>query len=171
MHLKEINPQAAAQLVASGAVLIDVRDGDEYAREHIGGARHQPLSSIGPIESSGPRIFHCRSGARTASNAARLAATVDGECYALKGGIEAWKAAGLDVVADRRQPIEIMRQVQIIAGLLIILAVAAGWLVSPAFLVLAGMVGAGMLHAGVTGSCAMAKLLEPLPWNLRAAVS
>lgn len=168
MHLKEIDPVAAQRLLAAGAVLIDIREGDDHARERIGGARHQPLSSTGPIKAGGPVIFHCRSGTRTAINAERLAATFDGETYALKGGIEAWKAAGFDVIADRRQPIDIMRQVQIIAGSLIIIAVAAGWLLNPAFLALAGLVGAGMLHAGVTGSCAMAKLLEPLPWNRRA---
>lgn len=166
--MKEIDAAAAAQLVAAGAVLIDIRDSNEHAREHINGARHQPLSTIGPIEADGPLIFHCRSGTRTAINAGRLAATVDRQSFALKGGIEAWKAAGLDVVVNRRQPIEIMRQVQIIAGSLIILAVAAGWLIGPAFLALAVLVGVGMLHAGVTGSCAMAKLLEPLPWNRSA---
>ena len=169
MQLTEIEPRDAAQLVAAGAVLVDIRERDEHAREHISGARHEPLSANGPIEANGPLIFHCRSGMRTASNVARLAATANGECYALKGGIEAWKAAGLATVADRGQPIEIMRQVQIIGGSLIILAVAAGWLLNPAFLILAALVGGGMLHAGVTGSCAMTKLLEPLPWNRRAA--
>ena len=96
MHLKEIEPRDAAQLVAAGAVLIDIRERDEHVREHIGGARHQPLSAIGPIEANGPLIFHCRSGMRTATNADRLAATANGECYSLKGGIEAWKAAGRD---------------------------------------------------------------------------
>lgn len=169
MHLKEIEPLDAARMVADGAVLVDIRERDEHAREHIGGARHEPVSAIGPIAADGPLIFHCRSGMRTAANAVQLAANADGDSYVLKGGIEAWKAAGLPTVADRGQPIEIMRQVQIIGGSLIILAVAAGWLLNPAFLILAALVGGGMLHAGVTGSCAMTKLLEPLPWNRRAA--
>ena len=66
---------------------------------------------------------------------------------------------------DRRQPLEIMRQVQIAGGAMILLSVSLALLVAPAWALLAGAVGAGMLHAGLTGSCAMTRLLEPMPWN------
>jgi hypothetical protein len=63
-------------------------------------------------------IFHCRSGARTRRNAAALGARVDESCEAfmLEGGLEGWRKAGLPTVVDRRQPIELQRQVQIGAG-------------------------------------------------------
>jgi hypothetical protein len=66
---------------------------------------------------------------------------------------------------DRRQPLEIMRQVQITAGLLVLTGVALGAIVSPTFYALAGLIGGGLTFSGVTGSCAMASILRRLPWN------
>ena len=40
-----ISPERAAELVRKGAVLIDIREADEHAREHIPGARHHALES------------------------------------------------------------------------------------------------------------------------------
>jgi rhodanese-related sulfurtransferase len=112
-------------------------------------------------------VFHCRSGARTSANAPRLAAAANCQAYILDGGIEAWKKAGLPVATDRSQPIEIMRQVQIAAGSLVLLGVVLGVWVAPAFLGLCAFVGAGLVFAGVSGWCGMAKLLGLMPWNRR----
>lgn len=172
-QLKTISPERAAELVRAGAVLVDVRDADEHARERIPGARHHALTSIdrdSPARSGDDvLIFHCRSGARTMGNAARLAAAAeDCEVYILDGGLEAWKKAGLPVALDRSQPIDIIRQVQIAAGSLVLLGVVFGALVTPAFYALSGFVGAGLLFAGVSGFCGMARLLGVMPWNKRA---
>jgi hypothetical protein len=78
--------------------------------------------------------------------------------------LQAWKAAGLPVEADRSAP-DIMRQVQTIAGGLILFGVLAGWLVSPWFYLINTAVGAGLLTAGLTGFCGMARLLAKMPWN------
>ena len=122
-----ISPERAAELIRSGATLIDIREADEHAREHIAGARHQPLSALSDRSPGGPGdrvlIFHCKSGARTLANAARLAGAANCEAYILEGGIEGWKKAGLPVALDRRQPIEVMRQVQIAAGSLVLLGI------------------------------------------------
>ena len=65
----------------------------------------------------GPIVFHCKSGMRTAANAAQLGAAAGSTpAYILGGGIDAWRQAGQPTVADRSQPLEIMRQVQITAG-------------------------------------------------------
>jgi rhodanese-related sulfurtransferase len=45
-NLKTISPERAAELVRSGAVLIDIREADEHARERIPGAHHHALSRI-----------------------------------------------------------------------------------------------------------------------------
>lgn len=58
-----------------------------------------------------------------------------------------------------------MRQVQIAAGLLILCGVVLGYSVSSGFFLLSGFVGAGLLFAGVTGFCGMARLLKVMPWN------
>lgn len=167
MSLATITPQKAKELIAEGAVLIDIRETDEHAREHIAGARLEPLSKLqGPLASGAEAvIFHCRSGSRTAANAPRLAAAAGCEAYLLEGGIEAWKKAGLPTAKDARQPIEMNRQVQIAAGSLVALGVALGALVHPGFYALSGFVGAGLVFAGVSGTCTMARLLKLAPWN------
>jgi len=172
--LQTISPQRAAELMRKGAVLVDIREADEHAREHIPGARHHALSRIDantPLRAGDDVvIFHCRSGARTRTNAPKLAAAAPAcETYVLEGGIDAWRKAGLPVTLDRKQPIEIMRQVQIAAGSLVLVGAALGYLVSPGFYALSAFVGAGLLFAGVSGFCGMAHLLALMPWNRRAA--
>jgi rhodanese-related sulfurtransferase len=99
--LKTISPQRAAELIRDGAVLVDVREADEHAREHVPGARHHALSKLDAQDPAQPGdeilIFHCRSGARTRMNAPKLAASARCEAYILEGGIDAWKKAGLPV--------------------------------------------------------------------------
>lgn len=168
--LKTISPEAAATLLREGATLVDVREPDEHARERIPGARNLPLSTLDEadlaVHGGKPVLFHCRSGARTQGNAQRLAAKAGlCEAYVVEGGLQAWKRAGLPVAEDRRQPLELMRQVQIAAGSMVVLGVLLGVLVAPAFLALAGFVGAGLVFAGVTGTCGLARVLRLMPWN------
>jgi rhodanese-related sulfurtransferase len=169
--LRTITPERAAELMRDGAVLVDVREADEYARERIPGARHHALSRIDAQNPARPGdellIFHCRSGARTQANADRLAAS-GCEAFILEGGLDAWKRAGLPTALDRRQPIELIRQVQIAAGSLVLAGVVLGYLVAPGFFLLSGLVGAGLALAGVTGFCGMARLLALMPWNRQA---
>jgi O-antigen/teichoic acid export membrane protein len=73
--------------------------------------------------------------------------------------------AGLPVRIDRSRPIEIQRQVQLAAGSLVLLGVVLGLTGHPAFYAVAGFVGAGLVFAGLTGWCGMAKLLGRMPWN------
>lgn len=164
-----ITPQEAQRRIAAGAILVDIRDPDEYARAHIPCARNLPLSRIGRIEGAPEVIFHCRSGMRTAANAETLAACTDAPVYLLEGGLDAWRQAGLDCAVDRRQPLELMRQVQIAAGVMILVGVVLGFALSPVWFGLAAFVGAGLTVAGTTGWCGMARLLAVMPWNRRAA--
>ena len=171
MSLQSINAQKAKELIKEGATLIDIREADEYAREHILGSKHHPLSQLShnPPKGSEVIIYHCRSGGRTKGNAPTLAAAATCEAYILEGGIEGWKQAGLPVKKDEKQPIEIMRQVQIAAGSLVVLGVILGAAMNPGFYALSGFVGAGLVFAGVTGTCGMAKILSFMPWNRRPA--
>jgi rhodanese-related sulfurtransferase len=170
MTLPTIKPADAKRLLAQGAILVDVREADERARERIPGARHLPVSKLDEadlaVHRGTPVIFHCRSGARTLGNAPRLADVAEGcEVYALEGGIDAWRKAGLPVAVDRSQPIEIQRQVQIGAGSIAFVGTLLGILVSPWFLAVPLFVGAGLTMAGITGFCGMALLLARAPWN------
>ena len=170
--LRTISPERAAELVRRGAVLIDIREADEHARERIPGARHHALSRMdaeSPARSGDEvLVFHCRSGARTRGHAARLsAAAATCEAYILDGGLNAWKKAGLPVALDRSQPIDIIRQVQIAAGSLVLIGILLGTFVAPGFYALSAFVGAGLMFAGISGFCGMAHLLALMPWNRR----
>lgn len=156
-------------MLDQGARLIDIRDADEHRRQAIPGAENVPLSALEPVYGHPAVIWHCRSGMRTAANAPQLAAMSGCPGYILEGGIDGWRAAGLPVRTDANAPLEIMRQVQIIAGLLILLGVVLSLTVAQGFVLLPGFVGAGLLMAGATGWCGMARLLALMPWNRRAA--
>ena len=169
-QLMTISPKDAAERIQRGAAhLIDIREPDEFARRRVKGALSRPLSTFEPSRlptfPTKETIFTCRSGMRTAANSERLSSAVTGNAYVLEGGLDAWTAAGLPVEEDRRAPLEIMRQVQITAGLLVLLGVALGFVAHPAFFGLAAFVGAGLAFAGITGFCGMANLLALMPWN------
>jgi rhodanese-related sulfurtransferase len=168
--LPSVEPATVQAWLQRGeAVLIDVREADEHARERIAGARLAPLSRFDPQAFSNERgkfaVFHCSSGNRTTQAAARLLGAGFADAYQLEGGIQGWKRAGLPVIADRRAPLPIMRQVQIVAGSLVLLGIVLALLVSPWFMALSAFVGAGLIVAGVTGFCGMANLLLHMPWK------
>ncbi|MGE3992816.1 rhodanese family protein [Pseudorhodoplanes sp.] len=171
MSLPTIKPSEARRLLDGGAVLIDIREADEHAREKIPGARHMALSSLDEMDVAvhhgKPVIFHCKSGVRTLANAPRLAGKLGPSCeaFVVEGGLDAWRKAGLPVVTDRRQPLELQRQVQIGAGSLALAGTLLGLLMSPWFFVVPAFVGAGLVTAGVTGFCGMAHVLMRAPWN------
>jgi len=168
--LTPLKPADVAQrLKAKSAVLIDIREQDEFAREHVAGAVHAPLSLFDQVPLKLPDgrdvVYTCRTGNRTGVNCDRLAARVPGEAFVLEGGLDGWKAQGLATEADKSRPIELMRQVQMTAGGLIVIGAALGVLVHPAFWGLSAFVGAGLFVAGATGFCGMARVLAVMPWN------
>jgi rhodanese-related sulfurtransferase len=173
--LHKLSPQQVRERLDAGrAVLVDIREADEFARSHIMGAQSQPLSTWEKahlsVDPDADVIFTCRSGMRTAGACDRLAARVRGEAFVLDGGLDAWAKAGLPVATNADAPMEIMRQVQIAAGSLVLIGVLLGFLVSPAWFGLAGFVGAGLTFAGVSGFCGMARVLMLAPWNRVKAI-
>jgi rhodanese-related sulfurtransferase len=98
--LAPVTPGEAKVLVEAGrAILIDIREPAEHAQERIAGARLVPLSQFAAAgtvtRAGGPMaIFHCQSGMRTTTHAARLAAACRGPACVLAGGLIAWKRAG-----------------------------------------------------------------------------
>lgn len=172
MSMQYISPQETASLLEQGALLVDIREADEYRREHIAAAHHQALSSLSaavlPLADGQAVIFHCKSGMRTQNAADQLAAAAGARpVFIMKNGIENWKKAGLPVVRDASQPLELMRQVQIAAGSLVLIGVILGHLVAPGFYWLSAFIGAGLLFAGISGFCGLARFLQLMPWNRR----
>ena len=89
--------------VPAEAVLLDVREPDEWQAGHIEGALHIPLGDlptrVGELPSDSEVIVVCRSGARSARAVAWL--TQNGySAVNLDGGMHAWAAAGREMVSD-----------------------------------------------------------------------
>jgi rhodanese-related sulfurtransferase len=164
----EIDASSLKAALDKGEVLlIDVREPAESARERIPGAVLMPLSSFDPAkipDAPGKHlVLLCASGIRSSQAAQRLLANGAAEVTHLKGGIGAWKQAGYPIATNADAPLPIMRQVQIVAGGLALAGVVLGFAAHPGFFVLSGIVGAGLMLAGVTGT--MANLLMKLPYN------
>lgn len=167
-----ISAEELKKLHENNNILIcDIRENDEFNREHILGAINTPLSTFDneQIETMGQNmekiVIHCLSGNRTKMNEAKFATINRDEILILDGGINAWKNIGCIVNKNAKAPLPIMRQVQIVAGFLILLGVILGFSVTPLFFLLSGFVGAGLMFAGITGFCGMANLLMLLPYN------
>lgn len=174
--LTSLSPaQVSARIKDGKALLIDIREADEVARERIAGSVVAPLSIFEEarldLRPGRDVVFMCRTGNRTGANCVRLADRIPGKAFVLDGGLDGWKAEGLPTLTDAKAPLELMRQVQMTAGGLILIGAALGLLVHPAFHGLSAFVGAGLFMAGGTGFCGMARLLAVMPWNraMRAA--
>lgn len=166
--------QALDWLSSGQAVLVDVREPAEFSALHIPYAVSAPLAQTSSIlrgmtlPADRKIIFQCQKGGRGGQACAAVGPLAPGgqAVFNLEGGIEAWVAAGLPVVsAGAAQTISIFRQVQITVGLLVAVCVLAGFTLSPAGFIIAGLFGAALATAGVTGWCGLALLLNRAPWN------
>ncbi|MCL1490049.1 MAG: rhodanese-like domain-containing protein [Pseudanabaena sp. Salubria-1] len=171
-QLKEIDAISLKQkLELQQVTLIDVREVGEYATEHISGAISMPLSTFDSnhIDKIGdkPVVLCCQSGMRSNRASQKLLENGFGTVIQLKGGLLSWKDAGFKTQVVRNAPISLFRQVQIVAGSLVLLGTGLGVFVSPGFFLLSGFVGGGLVFAGVTNTCAMGTLLTKLPYNQR----
>lgn len=165
-----ISAKTLQQLCQQKAViLVDVREPLEFFGEHIAEANSLPLSSLNskqlPREEGKTTVLYCQSSNRSSNALQQLKAAGVEDVIHLEGGLLAWKQAGLPTVKNKNAPISIMRQVQIIAGSLVLTGVLLGTFIAPGFYFLSGFVGAGLLFAGVSGTCIMATLLGKLPYN------
>lgn len=169
--IKYITSEELKQIYGANNILIcDIREPDEYNREHIVGAKNYPLSTLqidklNDIAKDKKIIFHCQSGNRTKMNENIFKSINCDEIMILCDGINDWKKQGCAIAKNNKAPLPLMRQVQIIAGSLIILGVLLSYAVSKDFILLSGFVGLGLLIAGITGFCGMASILMLLPYN------
>jgi len=107
-NYENTNVEGFAELIAdSSVVILDVRTAAEYAEGHINGAIliDQGQSDFvdkakGELPIDKKIAVYCRSGRRSANAAGKLA-NVGYKCVNLKGGITAWKDAGMPVTTDK----------------------------------------------------------------------
>jgi len=103
-QIQTLDAKDVARLLKAGEILlVDVREASEFGAERIAGALLYPLSTFdaSQLPPDGPRrlVFHCGSGKRSLTAAERRLAAGAHAAAHLGGGLLAWKAAGLPVIA------------------------------------------------------------------------
>jgi rhodanese-related sulfurtransferase len=166
--LHDIDPISAKQWLDQGdALLIDVREAIEFNDEYIPGAQLFPTSSFDPQalpEGQGKKlIFHCKGGKRSANAAIKWANVLGApDTYHIKGGIEAWKKAGLATLSNRATSRSIQKLAYINSGVLILLGTLLAAIASPWFLLLPASAGLILLYAGLKGTSYLSYLLSKI---------
>lgn len=154
---------------AADTLVIDVRTPAEYRREQIVGVVNMPLDKIenyvDDLRDYENVYVHCASGNRSAQACQKLDTLGLDNIVNVQGGISAWKDAGFHTKENKSAPLPIMQQVQIVAGSLVVVGVLLSALAHPWFLALSAFVGAGLVFAGVSGTCTMGLILARMPWN------
>jgi rhodanese-related sulfurtransferase len=150
--------------------LLDVRTPAEYEAVQISGSYNVPLDTLGEHAAEiredvdAPVVLVCQSGSRSRQAEETLKRTGMPNLHVLDGGLNRWVAAGKPVRRGRER-ISLERQVRIAAGAL----AAAGGLLAvkahPRFGLISALVGGGLVFAGVTDTCGMARVLAKLPYN------
>ena len=107
-RIPEVDPADVRDQLGNGAVVIDVREAEEWSTGHIPGAKHVPKSFLeSRIEGSAPDrdqhvILYCQSGNRSAWAARTLIDDLGfSNVESMTGGITLWKDRGYDVEQPR----------------------------------------------------------------------
>jgi sulfur-carrier protein adenylyltransferase/sulfurtransferase len=107
-RIDEVDPAVVREQVSNGAVVIDVREAEEWSTGHIPGAKHVPKSYLeSRIEGAAPErdqhvILYCQSGNRSAWAARTLIEDLGYEnVESMTGGFTLWKDRGYDVETPR----------------------------------------------------------------------
>lgn len=161
-------------------VIVDVRERDEYAIEHVEHSINVPLSVFqmvapGVLKQLEDReiMFMCHSGMRAAQAkvlASGMGYNKEHTYTSYEGGIMQWIKDGKDVIKGNtvKSRLSLQRQVQIIIGFLVVVFGVMGMYVNPWYSIAAASVGGGLFIAGASGYCLMAQIVSWMPWN-RAA--
>jgi rhodanese-related sulfurtransferase len=145
-----------------------VRTSAEFETAHIAGAYNIPLNELPTTldelhDVSARVVVVCQSGTRADRACAVLDEAGDDGVELLDGGMAAWLRAG-QPVRQGRSRWQMERQVRLVAGGLVVGSILFSFRRPPARF-LAGAVGAGLVGAALTDTCAMGNLLSRLPYN------
>lgn len=149
--------------------LIDVRQGFEYFSGHIAGSQHVPLGQLHTAceswDRKQPLTMVCKSGHRAELAKRHLESRGFASVTILPGGVDRWKASGKPLAVTPSTPWPAERQARLVAGLLILMSVALGRLVSPYFYVGTAFVGARLLIEGRNESCTRNSIFSKDRWS------
>lgn len=178
-----ISPQRLHSVLDEGEKinLIDVRSAAEYRAGHVAGSRLIPLDKLTSETLAANDLYAgaghdetlyltCESGIRSQQAAERLIDAGYHNLALIEGGVQAWKKAGLPIKRCGNA-IALERQVQIAIGVLLVLKVLFGFTIHELFFAAIPLIGIGLIIAGMTNWCGMARLIAVLPWNQRSDCS
>ena len=106
-HTPQLTAAEAVAMLREGALLLDVREMEEWNAGHAPEAIHLPLGDLAAqiqrVDRSTPIVIICRSGRRSDAAAAALR-NAGYDAYNFSGGMHAWQQAGGAVLTPAGLP-------------------------------------------------------------------
>jgi rhodanese-related sulfurtransferase len=156
------------------SMCIDVRTPGEFKGSFCVGSHNLPLQNFSldaandflsdkQLDENMPVYLMCLAGKRAAMAAEKLAGQLKHPVVVVEGGVNALPE---DVVIKGESSVlPLDRQVFIAAGAVVLLGSILGTFVHPAGYAVSAFAGAGLMFAGITGICLMARIVAAMPWN------
>lgn len=151
--------------------LIDVRTAVEHDEMHIAGSVLMPLDRLDPAAvrnaaaGTDQCVLICHSGKRAEQAYQKLKAAGCTDIVILENGVSGWESAGLPVNRGERRRLPLMRQVQLVIGMVTLAGAVLALTVDKNFALIPAVFGAGLTLAGATGWCGLAMVMSRMPWN------
>ncbi len=148
------------------SIVVDVRVPGEHRAERIPSTLNIPLDKLKTfkkeLEGYENVYFHCETGGRSENACSLLEQERLYSWVNIDGGLEGWKSENLPVIKGRG--ISMQRQVMISAGFIVLVgSILAMFKIG--FIAVTLFVSLGLIFAGITNNCQMAKILRRMPWN------
>lgn len=151
-------------------LILDVREPDEFNREHVPGSLNIPLSRIHHLDAykdaitNRPLLILCGTGKR-ATIAKEHLQSHNLQCEVVEGGIADWKQKGNPVLTFNTKTLSLFRQVQIVVGTAVLILSLMAYFITPIAALIAAFIGMMLALAGLFGFCMLATVLAKMPWN------
>lgn len=175
MSHKRIHPADLMSQKDTDLCILDVRTAAEVQAESLPNCLHIPLHDLTPErvqaelskrgQPTDTVFLLCQSGRRAEMAANQLQGHISPTLSIIEGGMNAVKQAQIPTQQSGNPGMSLERQVRIAAGFLVVAGVVLGTWAHPAFYGLAGVVGAGLMFAGITDTCMMGMAIARMPWN------
>lgn len=176
MAIRTISADEFSRLHRNDLYLVDVRSQAEHAGQHVEGAVCCPLGDwetenlMADLRARGfgaddTLYLLCQSGRRAQLAAEKIAISSAVNVVVVEGGTQSCVQAGLPLRSTGKAVMSLERQVRIAAGFLVLTGALLGTLFNPLWYALSAFVGAGLMFAGITDTCAMGMLMARMPWN------
>ncbi len=149
--------------------LIDVREYIEFANGRVAESRHIPIADIGKLheeaDTSEKIYLISQTGKRSAEALDILHVIGFKDLISVRGGLDAWEAAGFPIEKDEVAPWDIERQSRFASGALVFFGVVFGLFIHWSFVLISAIVGAGLMISAYNKTSLLGTILLKMPWN------